>query len=71
MANIPNLLFARTRCEYLILLNLYFSFKIIEKKYIGNMFSRRHVQSIIGHLLCYGKIIFFPPPPRSLPPLAY
>ena len=27
------------------------------------MFSRRHVQSIIDHLLCYGKLVF----PLSLP----
>ena len=38
----------------------FISFLVLKylKKYIGNMFSRRHVQSIIDHLLCYGKLIF-------------
>ena len=31
------------------------------------MFSRRHVQSIIDHLLCYGKLFFPPPLSLSLP----
>ena len=57
MANIPNLLFGRTLCEYSILINLFFNYQIFEK-YIVNMFSRRHVQSIIDHLLCYEKLFF-------------
>jgi len=38
----------------------FISFLILKylKKYIGNMFSRCHVQSIIDHLLCYGKLVF-------------
>ena len=57
MANIPNLLFGRTLCEFSILINIFFNSQIFEK-YIVNMFSGRHVQSIIDHLLCYGKLFF-------------
>ena len=61
MANIPNLLFARTQSEYSILLNLILIMKLLQK-YVGNIFLRCHVRSIMDHLFAMGKSIFSPPP---------